>query len=257
MTDAPAGSRRDTTALAEKYSETAKWQYQRGLLTIDLANPAPSETVLDLGCGTGELTRELARRVGPSGRVIGVDPAEARLELARRSASADLDNLHFSRATGEDLSQIDDASIDLVYSNYALHWVLRPERLFAEIHRVLRPGGRFVAEFLGEVVSLFEELVFLMPDGETVMQENIFLDDASWRGIVTAQDLEITRIDWPRLSLEFHSLDSLYDWLNATSHGAFDAARIAPNPRAALAARFPGAVSVPCQALRMQLRRPG
>ena len=255
MTKLPAGSSRDTTELAKRYSETSQWQRERGLLLLETANPSASQTVLDLGCGTGELSAELARRVGPSGQVIAIDPDAARLEHARESLPTGLVNLTFEQASGEDLHRVADGSIDLVFSNYALHWMLDLPAVFDEVQRVLRPGGRFVTEFLGEPIQLFVDLILKMPDGQDVMSENIFLGEDEWRNIIAARGFEILQLEWPRFTLTYTDLRSLFAWLEATSHGAFDAGKIAPEDRAALERKFPGALSCPCKGLRMALRR--
>lgn len=59
--------------LATQYSKVSTWQYHRGRLLIELANPKNGEIVLELGCGTGQLTYEIANRVMPSGKVIAID----------------------------------------------------------------------------------------------------------------------------------------------------------------------------------------
>jgi SAM-dependent methyltransferase len=256
MIDEPAGSRRDTAALAQRYSETSTWQHERGMLLIAAAGLAAGQQVLDLGCGPGTLTIALARRVAPTGRVLGVDPDPARLVLARKSIPADVTNLVFDQATAGDLHPVDDASVDLVFSNYVLHWVLDPAPAFGEVYRVLRPGSRFVTEFLGAPVQLFVDLIRMMPGGDAMVAENIFLDEAQWRGIIETSGLDIVDFDWPVFPIDYEDLDSLFSWLEGTSHGAFDRAKLTEEARATLAQQYPGAVSLPCTGLRMTLRRP-
>ncbi|MEM7173219.1 MAG: methyltransferase domain-containing protein [Pseudomonadota bacterium] len=255
MSQSPPGSFRDTKELAQRYSETSRWQHERGMLLLEYAKPSPSEQVLDLGCGTGELSAALARRVGPSGQVTGIDPDGARLDRARKVATPELDNLIFEQASGSDMRQVCDGSIDLVYSNYAFHWMLDPATVFSEVQRVLRPGGRFVTEFLGEPIQLFVELILMMPGGKAMAKENIFLDEKGWRRIVMASQLEILDFEWPQLTLSYKDLQSLFEWLEATSHGAFDAKKLGPKDRAVLERKFPVAISCQCKGLRMMLRR--
>ena len=255
MTNPPAGSVRDTAELAKRYSQSRRWQHERGVSLLELADPCPAEKVLDIGCGTGELSAELARQVGPSGQVVAIDPGAARLEHARHSVPQGLDNLTFEQASAEHMPQVGHGSIDLAFSNYALHWVLDPTAVFDELRRVLRPGGRFVAEFLGEPVQLFVDLVLMMPGGEHVVGENLFLKEEEWRQIIAGHGFEILDFAWPQFTLDYEDLPSLFDWLEATSQGAFDAERLRPEDRMALARRFPGVISCPCQGLRMMLRR--
>jgi len=255
MTKRPAGSYRDTAELAQRYSEASHWQHERRLLLLDIADPSISQQVLDIGCGTGELTAELARRVGPTGQVIAVDPAAARLKQAGKSLPSGLHNLVFERASGEDMRHVGDRSVDLVYSNYAIHWILNLPALFDEVQRVLRPGGRFVTEFLGEPIQLIVDLILMMPAGKDMMGGNIVLDEKEWREVILARAFEILRLEWPEFALDYTILQSLFDWLEATSRGAFDANKILPGDRAALERQFPVSITCPGKGLRMTLRR--
>ncbi len=112
---------------------------------LERHSPARTDVVVDLGCGTGEFTAELASLV-PDGRVIGVDSDPSMLDSARRHAGG---NLTFIQAAAEDVDEVVDAgSVDVVVSRAMLHWLpagSRP-RLFAAVLQVLRPGGVLHAE---------------------------------------------------------------------------------------------------------------
>ena len=99
----------------------------------------PGERILDLGCGDGQLTARLAS-VGAE--VRGVDASAAMVKAARaRGVVAD-------QSAAEQLPY-PDGSFDAVFSNAALHWVRGQDEMMTEVHRVLKPGGRFVAEMGG------------------------------------------------------------------------------------------------------------
>ena len=101
--------------------------------------PIPREArVLDMGCGTGVLTRLLAKQPGVAS-VVGVDPAPALLAKARNAAAA-LPNVSFREGDGRSLP-FDQASFDLVASDSMLSHVPAPERALEEAFLVLRPGG--------------------------------------------------------------------------------------------------------------------
>jgi SAM-dependent methyltransferase len=104
--------------------------------------PAPGESVLDLGSGAGFDALQAAAMVGPSGTVIGVDMTPAMLDKSRENARLlGLTNVEFRQGYLEALP-VDDASIDLIISNGVLN--LCPDKSLAlgEAFRVLKPGGR-------------------------------------------------------------------------------------------------------------------
>jgi ubiquinone/menaquinone biosynthesis C-methylase UbiE len=101
------------------------------------------ETVLDLGSGGGADVLISARRVGASGKAIGLDMTDEMLELARQNArEAGLNNVDFVKGYIEDIP-LADASIDVVISNCVINLSADKRKVLAEAARVLRPGGRF------------------------------------------------------------------------------------------------------------------
>lgn len=102
----------------------------------------PGQTVLDLGSGAGIDLIIAARRVGPTGRVIGVDMTDAMIERARLNiAAAGLSNVEIRKGIIEELP-VEAASVDWVISNCVINLSPEKNRVFAEIARVLKPGGR-------------------------------------------------------------------------------------------------------------------
>lgn len=109
---------------------------------LTIAPILPGETVLDIGCGAGMDLLLAARRVGPSGHAIGLDMTGAMRDRACGSAAAvGLSNVEVHQADATSLP-LPNASIDVVISNGVLNLVPEKEKAFAEIRRVLRPGGR-------------------------------------------------------------------------------------------------------------------
>ena len=107
-----------------------------------VADLRPGERVLDLGSGGGIDVILSARRVGPTGRAIGLDMTDEMLGLAvRNAAEAGVDNVEFIRGTIESIP-LPAASIDVVISNCVINLAADKAAVFAEIARVLRPGGR-------------------------------------------------------------------------------------------------------------------
>lgn len=125
------------------------------------ARPRPGDRFLDVGCGTGYLTRVIAPVVGPKGQVTGVDPSAEMIEYARRRAPGNCD---YQVAEGQALP-FPDASFDAVVSSLAVHHIPADARPAAigEMFRVLRPGGRLVvAEFRPPAQPLLRAFVSLV-----------------------------------------------------------------------------------------------
>jgi len=109
---------------------------------LALAGIQPGETVLDLGSGAGFDAFVAAPRVGPTGRVVGVDMTPEMVAQARANVeTGGYANVEFRLGDIEALP-VEDASVDLVISNCVLNLVPDKAKAFAEIVRVLRPGGR-------------------------------------------------------------------------------------------------------------------
>ena len=103
----------------------------------------PRETVLDIGCGAGFDTLIAARQVGPSGRVIAVDMTSAMLEKTAAGArQLGLDNVDCRQGLAEQLP-LDSESVDVVISNGVINLCPDKMAVMKEVHRILKPGGRF------------------------------------------------------------------------------------------------------------------
>jgi len=111
---------------------------------VALAALRPGETVLDLGSGGGIDCFLAARRVGPEGRVIGVDMTEEMISLARENAEkSGLNNVEFRLGEIEKLP-LEDNSVDVAISNCVINLSTDKERVLCEVYRVLKPGGRLM-----------------------------------------------------------------------------------------------------------------
>jgi trans-aconitate methyltransferase len=126
-----AGQRWDS----DRYAQNARFVSDLGMPVVDLLAPKPGERILDLGCGDGALTENIAA-VGA--RVVGVDSSSEMVAAARRRR-LDVRIVDGARLPFE-------AEFDAVFSNAALHWMKPMEPVVAGVWKALVPGGRFVGE---------------------------------------------------------------------------------------------------------------
>lgn len=133
---------------AHLYDELHELPDAAALASVGCGNPTavadlqPGETVLDLGSGGGIDVLLSAKRVGPNGRAYGIDMTPEMLELARRNtAEAGATNVEFLFGHIEDIP-LPDATVDVIISNCVINLSVDKPAVFAEMHRILRAGGR-------------------------------------------------------------------------------------------------------------------
>jgi trans-aconitate methyltransferase len=131
------GSRWNAGLYDDKHSFV--WKMAAGLL--ELLESKAGERILDLGCGTGHLTEQIAAN---GAEVVGVDRSSDMIRQAKEEYPA----LQFEVMDAREIAFAE--LFDAVFSNATLHWIKEPEKVIARIAAVLRPRGRFVAEFGGK-----------------------------------------------------------------------------------------------------------
>lgn len=135
---------------ASEYSQHASFVSSMAGGVLTLLNPQQGETILDLGCGDGELGAYIQDQ---GCTVIGIDAS------ASMVASAKARGLTALQVDGHDLAF--DNQFDAVFSNAALHWLLQPEKVIGGVHRALKNKGRFVAEMggAGNIAALLSAMI--------------------------------------------------------------------------------------------------
>jgi arsenite methyltransferase len=182
----------------------------------------PGETVLDLGSGAGNDAFIARHEVGPEGRVLGVDMTSEMIAKARgNAAKLGYKNVEFREGQIEQMP-VDSGSIDAVISNCVLNLVPDKGRAFAEMFRVLRPGGRFCISDIvatGELPAPVREVAALYVGCVAgAMPESDYLTLLGTTGFEDVRVAEAKPIEL--------SDDALAGYLSATDIAAFRASRI-------------------------------
>jgi arsenite methyltransferase len=130
----------DTKQLAETYeARSAERQFRNGKRLVARLGLEAGDRVLDVGSGTGLLADHVATLVGATGSVLGIDPLPLRIAIAQKKRAA---NLSFVVGNAYELDTFAAASFDVVYLNAVLHWLPEKRAPLAQIHRILKAGGR-------------------------------------------------------------------------------------------------------------------
>jgi trans-aconitate 2-methyltransferase len=128
----------------KKYGQASAHQKEWGQKILDELNLVGNERILDLGCGDGEITFQIAEHV-PNGEVIGIDASKGMIDAALERKK---DNLKFIQM---DINRLDyDNEFDIIFSNATLHWVKDHENLLKNVYKASKSGGKIRFNFAAD-----------------------------------------------------------------------------------------------------------
>lgn len=139
----------------ELYNSKHSFVYEFGSQVLDLLNPQFGEKILDLGCGSGQLTNQIKER---GANVIGIDNSKEMIAAAK----ANFPDIDFRVMDAADFSF--DFEFEAIFSNAAFHWFENPEKAVESMYRNLKSGGRIVMEFGGKdnILSIYKAVKTLL-----------------------------------------------------------------------------------------------
>ena len=148
------------------YDDRHSFVWKAGSDLLGMLDPQPGERILDVGCGTGHLTAQIAEK---GAEVVGLDASLSMVAQARQN----FPKLKFQLADVRDFQV--DGLFDAVFSNAALHWVREAEAAIGGMARVLKPGGRLVLEMGGQ-----GNIARVMAGTEAVLRGAGFRAEHTW-----------------------------------------------------------------------------
>jgi trans-aconitate 2-methyltransferase len=191
------------------------WQYGANL--VEQLAPQPGETILDVGCGTGHLTAQIAES---GAHVMGFDASHHMIAQAK----ALFPHLNFRVADARDFHFVDP--FDAIFSNATLHWVQPAEAAVACMAHALKPGGRFVVEFggKGNVQTLTDAMHHAGNSlGLTLPPYHLYFPSiAEYTTILEGHNLETTGASLFDRPTPLEGEDGLRNWIRMFGAGTFE-----------------------------------
>jgi trans-aconitate methyltransferase len=207
---------------AQDYEQHSRAQQRWARELIDKLGLRGDEDVLDLGCGDGKVSAEIAHLLD-RGSVVGVDSSPQMVALAaKRYPPADYTNLSFQVMDARRLSF--EACFDLMFSNAALHWVTDHQPVVQGLYRCLRPGGRILlqmggqgnAEHILSVLAQVQAEPRWLPYFQDFAFPYGFLGIAEYQALLTEAGFTPLRVELIPKDMEHDGSDGLQGWIRTT-----------------------------------------
>ena len=183
-----------------------------------------NETLLDIGCGDGKITAEIAQHL-PQGRAVGIDSSRNMIDFARKAfPRAKHPNLEFRRMDARAIRL--PQTFDIAFSNATLHWIDDQPAVLRGVRAALRPGGRLMISCAGrgnagEVLAIFELAIREEPWRDYFLDFQFhyhFHGDEEYAGWLRDAGFEIARIALVDRDMVHDGPDGLTGWVRTTWH---------------------------------------
>ncbi|AKB56581.1 SAM-dependent methyltransferase [Methanosarcina sp. A14] len=206
------------------YSSNSSAQKNWGFELLAKLNLKGNERFLDVGCGDGKLSAEVAKNL-PEGSVLGIDLSEEMITFARNHYSQEkFPNLAFMQANASELTF--DSEFDIVFSNAVLHWIKVPEAALKGFLKSLKPGGVFLAQLggKGNAAEILKTLDYML---ENEKWSSYFRDFVFPYGFYGPEEYGkwlkdagflIKRLELISKDIALHGESRLFAWIASTWH---------------------------------------
>jgi len=207
---------------AEEYRKSSANQEKWAKELMGLLKLEGHERVLDIGCGDGRITAEIASKL-PEGHIVGIDNSPEMIKLARESFHESKNsNLKFQIMDARELTFNNE--FDLVFSNAALHWVKDHAPVLKGIRNALKTKGRVIVQMAGkgnagDIIDILQDIIILekwkkyfgimeFPYG--------FFDDNEYREMLESAGLKPVKVTLIPKTMEHQNIDELEGWIRTT-----------------------------------------
>ena len=230
-------------AAAESYQQISRYQREFGEQFIqDELNPLlqHGDAILDLGCGTGELSAYVAELVGQQGKVLGVDPDIDRIKVAQESHKG-VKNLSFVEGSTSNFPNMGSKSYNIVFSNFVLHWVQNKDEAFRNMFSSLKPDGKIVICYEDHFTPLLDRIFReLNPENfERLRNMHKFEMRPDIEEMCAAAGFNILKSYHVKMrEMVFENGENLRSFFWATTHGVFDPQFVTEDRLASFCARY-------------------
>jgi len=207
---------------AQDYAKNSQNQFQWAKELIPKLKLKGNEALLDIGCGDGKITVELARCL-PDGRAVGMDSSEKMINLAKNTfPQKDYPNLFFQVMDARKLTF--QSEFDIAFSNAALHWIVDQKAVLTGVQRSLKSGGKILFQMAGkgnakDVLGVVKELAAEKPWKSFFHKMNFpygFYDQKEYKAFLQHASLVAERVELFPKDMKFNSAEGLAGWVRTT-----------------------------------------
>ncbi len=207
---------------AQDYAKNSQNQFQWAQELIPKLQLQGNEKLLDIGCGDGKITAELARCL-PDGKAVGIDSSEKMIDLAKGSFPIkDYPTLSFMVMDARKLTF--QSEFDRVFSNAALHWIVDQKAVLEGVQRSLKPGGRLLFQMAGkgnakDILNIINQISKVKPWKELFSGMAFpygFYDEKEYKMFLEQAGLSAERIELFPKDMKFKGSEGLEGWVRTT-----------------------------------------
>lgn len=191
---------------AQLYDGKHQFVSEFGQDVVSLLSPQEGETILDVGCGTGDLAFSLVKK---GVKAVGVDHSA---DMVRQAAQKH-PNIPFFVRDAHDLPYTEE--FDAVFSNAAIHWMKQPAHVLSSIWNSLKPGGRFVAEFggKGNVAGISRAIVKQIEDYDPSTYPWFFPSIGEYTSLMEAAGFRVSFAEHFHRPTRLEGVDGMQNWI--------------------------------------------